>query len=150
MEIGVCKQCGRETFIQNKTKCLCSECVYKNNHGGKSRFEVAKEKQMSKPIKFPKPKPVTKKYVYKRKTTGEKKMFLKIWGERFHVCSNCGKLLGDVPKSYMFSHREAKGANGKNRLNPDNIDLLCFDCHFARDMQSREVFDKRKDIFKKD
>lgn len=130
MEIGVCKQCGKTTFIQNKTKCLCSECVYMNNHNGKTKLQVAIERQKQKKIKA--------------KSTGERQVFLRIWSERFHVCSNCGRLLGDTPRSYMFSHRIAKGVNEKERLNPNNIDLLCLDCHFARDMQSREVFEKRK------
>ena len=130
MEMSVCKGCGRTTYIQNRTKWLCPECVYKRNHGGKSRVEVALEKR--------------RKKTNVRKATGEKEMFLKIWSERPHQCVNCGKYLGEVPKSFMFSQREAKSVNEQERLNPSNIDLLCFDCHFARDMQSKVVFEKLK------
>lgn len=130
MELSVCKGCGRTTYIQNRTKWLCPECVYKRNHGGKSKVEVALERG--------------RKKSNVRKATGEREVFLKIWTERPHRCVNCGKYLGEDPKSFMFSHREAKGVNNRNRLNPSNIDLLCFDCHFARDMQGKVVFEKLK------
>jgi len=136
MEIGICKQCGKETFIQNKTKCLCGDCVYRNNHGGKSRIQVALEKKAQKPLIFA-------KKMSRCKVTGERDLFINIWEIRPHYCTNCGKWLGNEPRTYMFSHRIAKGVNGKERLNPDNIDLLCFDCHFARDMQGEEMFNKR-------
>jgi len=46
---GTCTGCDNVTFIQNKKHGLCGECVYKKNHGGKSRQEVQIEKQR---IKF--------------------------------------------------------------------------------------------------
>lgn len=136
MEIGVCKQCGQRKYIQNKTRYLCADCVYKNNHGGKSRQQVAYEKQQLRKNK-------------RQKATGEKELFLQIWKQKPHYCMNCGKYLGDVPRVGYFSHRQSKGVSEANRLNPDNIDLLCFDCHFARDMQGKSVYDKRKGIYKK-
>lgn len=142
MEIGICKQCGRKTFIQSKIKHLCADCVYKNNHGGKSRQQVAQEKAKAKTLKPIKTKP--------KKATGERQMFLQIWNTRPHHCVNCGKYLGEEPRAGYFSHREAKGVNNSNRLNPDNIDLLCFDCHFARDMQGQKVFEKRAQSLQKE
>ena len=142
MEIGVCKQCGRTTFIQSKIKHLCPECVYQNNHGGKTRQQVAIERQKAKT-----PKPIKTKF---KEATGERKMFLQIWSERPHYCINCGKYLGEVPKASFFSHREAKSVNNSNRLNPDNIDLLCFDCHFARDMQGQKIYENRSQILQKE
>lgn len=41
---GTCTRCDKETIIQNKKHGLCGECVYKKNHGGKSRQEVYKER----------------------------------------------------------------------------------------------------------
>lgn len=41
---GTCTSCDAVTFIQNKKHGLCGECVYKKNHGGKSRQEVYKER----------------------------------------------------------------------------------------------------------
>ncbi len=39
-------------FIQNKKYHLCSNCVYKKNHGGKSQQEVQVEKQNKKMVQF--------------------------------------------------------------------------------------------------
>lgn len=142
MEIGVCSQCGKRTYIQNKTRCLCADCVYKNNHDGKTRIEVAIE-QRRKRLQNPHKPTKNPRKSHGRKVTGERAMFLKIWQNRPHYCTNCGKYLGEEPCSWMFSHREAKGANENLRLCAENIDLLCFDCHFARDMQGEEIFKKR-------
>ena len=130
MRLGKCSGCGKQTHIQNKTLNLCSECVYRKNHNGKTRQQRQIESNKTKAVK--------------RKSTGEKGMFNIIWSQRPHYCINCGKWLGLTPKSWMFSHRIAKGVNEKERLNPDNIDLLCFDCHFARDMQGKEAYEKRR------
>lgn len=131
MEIrrGKCSGCGKETYIQNKTLNLCSECVYKKNHGGRTRQQVQLDSKRKK---------------IQKKSTGERELFLKIWLERPHYCINCGKWLGPEPKNFMFSHRVAKGVSEQQRLNPDNIDLLCFDCHFARDMQGEKCYEKRR------
>lgn len=51
MEKILCKSC-RSTQIQNKKKQLCSECVFKLNHEGKSRQEVYSERSKSKVIGF--------------------------------------------------------------------------------------------------
>lgn len=45
---GTCTRCDKETIIQNKKHGLCGECVYKKNHGGKSRQEVQMEKAVNK------------------------------------------------------------------------------------------------------
>lgn len=47
---GICTSCGNDTFLQNK-KGQCGECVFKKNHGGKSRQEVYQERQEKKVIK---------------------------------------------------------------------------------------------------
>ena len=104
--------------------------------------KVAIEKQKAKT-----PKPIK---IKTKKATGEREMFLQIWSERPHYCINCGKYLGEVPKASFFSHRKAKSVNNSNRLNPDNIDLLCFDCHFARDMQGQKVYENRSQILQKE
>lgn len=130
IRLGKCSGCGKQVHIQNKTLNLCPECVYKKNHGGKTRqerqIELNKAKQK------------------KQKSTGEREIFKEIWLQRPHYCINCGMWLGPIPKSWMFSHRVAKGVSEKERLNPTNIDLLCFDCHFARDMQGKGAYEKRR------
>lgn len=127
--IGKCSGCGKVIMIQNRYLNLCADCVYKRNHNGMSRIEIAKLKAKSKAVS-------------KRKT-GEREMFLRIWKQRPHYCVNCGKWLGEEPHAIYFSHRKAKGVSESDKLNPDNIDLLCGDCHFARDHQGQSVYEKR-------
>lgn len=100
------------------------------------------------PKQFGNPKPekilkVKKKYVYKRKPTGEKELFLSIWNTRKHFCTNCGVSLGKEPKVGYFSHIKGKGAYPELRLEESNISLLCLICHQAYDQGTREQFNKR-------
>lgn len=125
LERAFCKDCNQFAPIQNKTKQLCKECVYKRNHNGKSRNEVALEKRKTKSRKS-------------KKVTGEKKIFIEIWEERDHICTNCGKSLGEEPFAQYFSHIKSKGSDSVNKLNKDNIRLLCFECHFLCDFQGRK------------
>lgn len=127
---GICKGCGKETYIQNKTKTLCSECVFKLNHKGKSKYEVFIEKKRKSRINF--------------KTTGEKELFLEIWLERPHICENCKSPLGNEPKIWMFAHIIPKSVNELLRLVKKNIRLLCFECHDALDKQGEFAYEKRR------
>jgi len=141
---GICNKCKQEKWIQN-SKGVCSDCVYMSNHNGKTQFEVSYDRQKQKVVKqYHIKKKVPKKRF--KKATGEKIMFLEVWQEREHICKWCGVNLGDTPKAHMFSHRISKGANSKLRLDKNNIDLFCFDCHYADEFQGDEKFNKRKDI----
>lgn len=46
-----CKECG-SPYVQSKIKQLCGECVYKKNHGGKSRQQVQLEKSKVKQLSY--------------------------------------------------------------------------------------------------
>lgn len=127
VRIGTCKGCGKETYIQNKFLSLCSKCVYEKNHKNKKE-------------------PKIKKVRYK--STGERELFLEIWNERIHRCENCGMDLGRTPKAYMFAHIRAKSVDRSNRLNKENIRLLCWDCHDALDKQGKERYGKRAQDFR--
>lgn len=48
---------------------------------------------------------------------------------REHICDLCGVYLGEIPKSFYFSHILSKGAYPAYKLNPENLMLNCFDCH---------------------
>ena len=117
----LCKGCGNTFFIQNKTHHLCSECSFKRNHGGKSRREVYLERSRAN----------------KKNKVGEIYIFKEIWSERHHYCVNCGKFLGHEVKSYFFSHIKSKGAYPELKYNKDNIELLCFDCHYKYEFGDR-------------
>lgn len=67
---------------------------------------------------------------YKRKKTGEWEMFLEIWSKtKDHYCEKCNCDLGREPKPFIFSHIVQKSKKPELRLDPDNIELLCFNCH---------------------
>ncbi len=90
-----------------------------------------------------------KKYVYKRKATGEREVFLQIWEEREHICEHCCDQLGDEPLAQFFSHKKSKKTYPELRLLKEWIDLFCFDCHYCRDHGTQAQFDARKDLYKK-
>ena len=80
----------------------------------------------------------------KRKPTGEANVFREIWNEREHICSNCGLHLGNDARSFYFSHIKPKGKYPELRLDKNNIELLCYECHYARDFQTKEKFENRR------
>lgn len=117
-------------------KKICIECktpqfIFSN---GRCKFCARKHQ-----------KPISKV----RKKTGERDVFLEIWNERPHVCSNCQAPLGDEPKTFMFSHNKGKGAHDELRLVKSNIDLHCWDCHDARDCRGKDAYNARKNLFLK-
>lgn len=81
---------------------------------------------------------------HRRKPTGEAAMFLEIWSQRPHVCVNCREGLGKEPRTFYFSHIIPKGRRPDLRLNPDNIQLLCFECHRAYDQGTKAQYEARK------
>lgn len=94
----------------------------------------------------PCPKPIKKeKVAYKGikkkpyKPSGEGKMFLTIWSERPHYCSNqnCKKWLGHEPLAHFFAHIKGKKAHNELRFNKNNIVILCMACHQIFDFGDR-------------
>lgn len=106
-EKGICKGCGETRIIVSKNKGLCSSCMKKRSYCSPGDRHIKQ----------------------KVKSTGERELFLKIWEEREHYCQHCGKYLGEEPKSFYFSHIKGKGAYPELRLDPNNIELLCYECH---------------------
>lgn len=111
-EKGICKGCGEIRYIVSKNKGLCSSCMKKRS------FNLPKKTHVKSKA---------------RKATGERELFLKIWEERSHYCQHCGMYLGEEPKSFYFSHIKGKGAYPELRLDPNNIELLCYECHHKWD-----------------
>lgn len=77
---------------------------------------------------------VAKSRPYRKKATGEREMFLEIWDERPHICTNpkCKKPLGE-PKVHYFAHIKPKGKYPELRLVKSNVRLLCMECHHELD-----------------
>ena len=76
----------------------------------------------------------------RRKKTGEKKVFLEIWEEREHICTNCKEHLGSQPIVNYFAHIKPKSTHPELRLEKDNIQLMCMACHYAFDFQGIDKF----------
>lgn len=112
-----CKSCGCQTSHGNKFHKLCIKC-------NQSRLDSKPKSRVTK-----KPK------IYRKKPTGEREMFLEIWNERPHICTNpsCKKNLGDEPIVHYFSHIKPKGKYPELRLLKTNIRLLCISCHRIED-----------------
>lgn len=79
----------------------------------------------------------------KRKATGERELFLKIWDERPHICTNrlCRRSLGDEPMAYYFAHVLSKGSRPDLRLDPENIVILCLSCHCQYDQGDKKLIE---------
>jgi 5-methylcytosine-specific restriction endonuclease McrA len=56
-------------------------------------------------------------------------LFLSVWETRNHRCEICGKHLGNEPRSYMFDHLLEKSKYEFLEYEPDNIALVCLECH---------------------
>lgn len=119
----ICKYCSSKVF--SKGLCLYHDKVYNPN---KYKLKVSKPS-------------ATKQKA--RKATGEKDLFLEIWKERKHICVNCKTYLGEEPLVHYFSHIKGKGAYPELRLDKDNIQLLCRDCHYAFDFQGIDKYKSR-------
>lgn len=94
------------------------------------------------------PKPLRRSAVKKKyRATGEAKVFREIWETRPHVCTNCKAYLGSEAKAIFFSHIKRKSQYPKLRLDPNNIELHCAECHIARDQGTEAKYLSRKDIY---
>lgn len=65
-------------------------------------------------------------------------LFLEIWQERPHYCTQCNKYLGEEPQAIFFSHIKSRGAHPELKMDKDNIRLLCSSCHKLEDFNERE------------
>ena len=95
-----------------------------------------KPKKAAAPLKRTKLKP-------KHKATGEAEVFRKIWAERPHICTNCRDTLGHEARAWFFAHIIPKSRAPALRLVPENIRLLCRECHFLLDQGTKEQFKAR-------
>ncbi len=131
----ICKQCKKDK-IELNSKQLCSDCVFENNHDGKSRQQVylerSKNKLASKIVKnnivSPKRSDVLRK---------DKQCYLTVFLTKPNKCEECGEELpnifdtekGEIVSIFQYSHILTKGSHPEHRFNPLNFNRLCLKCH---------------------
>lgn len=59
----------------------------------------------------------------------DKEFYAEIWLASPHVCENCNKKLGKEPLTLFFHHLLPKKPYPEFRHTPENIMILCPDCH---------------------
>lgn len=142
IKLKECSFCGNmsKLFYSRPKCCSRAACLmqYKNlKHEEKEKSKSGsgtgktKPKQSSEKTRYSsiRPKP--------RKSTGELKMFLKIYAERKGKCEITGELIKfDVNN---FAHILSKGAYPSFRLNPDNIAHVKPDIHRYYDGSDKET-----------
>jgi len=151
----ICSGCGLLTLIQNKTHWLCPECVFKKNHGGKTKEEVYRERHEKKqegkkiivkqPDVIDKPKLVEslkkafsiKKISNKKAEINKKlhKVYKVIDQSREQICEGCGKPL-PLSHSHLLSQKNREDLI----CDEENIRLHCFgNYHSCHDKWERGI-----------
>ena len=109
-----CISCGK--LNENPLLKYCRLCFYENT--------------------IPKPKTPIKQISDKRKFKinnwwGEKDLFKMIWNKRNHNCELCWKNI-NTPRIHHFDHKIPKSKWEQYRLDENNIQIVCFACHFKK------------------
>lgn len=125
--------------MNDNTKC-CSACGRYYTTGGNSHFKLCRFCNHKRLNEGKLKTPIRRKY----KPTGEQQLFIELWKSRPHICENCYTKLGKEPRAHYFAHIKPKSTHPHLRLDPDNIRMLCYDCHYAYDFQGKEAYEKRK------
>lgn len=137
-----CSACGLNKPIQNKKYNLCSDCVFKKSHGGKSRQEVYNERATERQTTIDSRMralyaPSHHKYKPPRQQRPEERVIkqklseikTEIEMEAIHndqyFCWGCGISHPGLDKSHILSVGKYK----RLELDPDNMNLFCRDCH---------------------
>lgn len=55
--------------------------------------------------------------------------YMEVWHASPHVCGECGRKLGRIPNTMYFHHILEKRHFPQYRHVPENIAILCADCH---------------------
>jgi 5-methylcytosine-specific restriction endonuclease McrA len=89
----------------------------------------AKRTQKKEPKRIP---AISKKKQKRIRETGsEADLFREIWDARKHECEQCGRTLRTA-RAHNFDHTEPKSRGESRRLDPGNVKILCFACHFEK------------------
>lgn len=175
-KFGICLQCKQQKPINSRQ--ICPDCIYSNNHQGKSKQEVLLEKQKTsqKPIKNfelsrntslrNKPLKHSKKRIKQSNKSKEKKdemirkdeeLYEYIFNTRPPYCEECGTRLPDefrdeegrVIMRSQYSHMLSKGAWQIYRHEKWNMQRLCFTCHQVYEFGDRKSMNTYQESKKK-
>lgn len=138
--IKICSKCHKKRLIVVGAG-LCEVCNHHLKLERKANRHTTIATKLTRQEKFKVFSSLKRKF---REPTGEKNIFLELWNERPHICTNCMIHLGDEPIAHFFSHIISKKRKPELRLEKTNIRLLCFECHYSYDFQGKEKFLKRK------
>jgi hypothetical protein len=145
--VGICIGCEKKRNVNFKG--LCSDCVFRRNHEGKSRFEVYQNRAKLKVLnednsrtnKLYNSRKKVKKTTVKNDKNNllqlDEEVYFKVFSSRPSFCEECGKGLpdqfrdddGKVIARWQYSHILSKGAYKELRHNESNFQRLCFQCH---------------------
>ena len=70
----------------------------------------------------------------KKSKWSQKDLFMEVWNEREHKCSCdcwCDRKL-NTPRPHNFDHIKSKWSRVDLKYNKENIQILCFKCHFYK------------------
>ena len=113
----ICKTCWWVT--ENPLLKYCKKCTYENSFYNlkQTRINIISNKKKERIKNW----------------WSEKDLFKEIREERWHNCNECWKYLQEA-KAHNFSHIKSKWSRPDLRLDKSNIEILCFRCHFKKDM----------------
>ena len=148
MKEKICKHCGNAYPHGNAFHKLCFTCnklrlsgqlgeVVEHENEGASR-KVALKMRPKVGVMVCHATGSKHAIVNPHNVKGEKELFAIIWYERPHICKHCGVSLGNEMKAHYFSHIYPKSIRPWLRLDPDNIELLCIECHTSHDFGERK------------
>jgi len=85
---------------------------------------------IGKPNKIKRKPPTAEKLEADRKQSEKDREFYnKIWQSRPHRCVVCNVSLGSEMKTVYMDHLIEKSTHPELRYEPDNITVVCIDCH---------------------
>ena len=99
-----------------------------------------------------KPKSEEQKEMDRLTREADMMFYMKIWTRREHVCASCDTYIYGEMKPLYMDHICEKSVWEHLRYEPDNIAILCGDCHHAKgsgfvNEKYRKLIDKTKKKF---
>jgi len=151
-KFGVCIQCGYSKLLNAKS--ICPDCVFMNNHDGKTKIEVYNAMKIRNSKNKSKKKRNIHQVCQRTKKKEERDIilqkdretYLKVFENNPPFCEECGTKLpeefetweGRIIMVSQYSHILTKGAHKEFRHNPKNFNRLCQIHHDQWEFGDRE------------